>query len=153
VIALYAISAFAAIALLLVGLWVVRVQKRGHAERKAEARARLKEDARREHDELITIRPEGASGTKDGEMTWPIRVTNNGNAELRDVRLVTSFQGREIDGAYPVDIGAHEPTVFQVRIAAIYNIAAGGPDYFPDKFSLTLIARDGRRWERSARTS
>jgi hypothetical protein len=141
----------AAVALLMVGYMVFRLQRRDQADRKEAAKVQVQADARREHDELITITPEGPSGAEDGDMTWPIRVTNNGDAELREVRLVTSFEGQQIDGTYPVDIGSHEPTVFQVHVGAIYNIAVGGPDSFPHRFGVTVIARDGRLWERPAR--
>ncbi len=145
--ALYAVLVI--IVLLVVGYVGLHLQRRDRSGGKEAAKTEA--DASREHDELITITPEDPSGAEDGDMTWPIRVTNNGDVELTDVRLVTSFEGQQIHGTYPLGIGANEPTVFQVQISAVYNIAAGGPDHFPEKFSVTVIARDGRQWERSAR--
>lgn len=138
----------AAVALLMVGYVVFRLQRRDQADPKGVAERQVQADARREHDELITVTPEGPSGAEDGDMTWPIRVTNNGDVGLTDVRVVTSFEGQQIDGTYPVDIGARESTDFQVQISAIYNVAVGGPDHFPHRFGVTVIARDGRQWER-----
>jgi hypothetical protein len=131
---------------LIVGTMGLRLERRRQANRDEAANAHVQADDA----ELITITPEGASGSEDGDMAWPIRVTNNGDVGLRDVRVVTSFEGQQIDGTYPVDVAAHQPTVFQVKISAIYNVAVGGPDHFPRRFGVTVIARDGRQWERPA---